>query len=69
MEWALFYIDRGLQALESSLMRTAGKYSFGNEITLADCCLVSQVYIRFKIDMTKIPTVSKVNDELIDDEK
>lgn len=30
-------------ALEKVLAKCAGKYSFGDEITMADCCLVPQV--------------------------
>ena len=31
-------------ALEQLLAGCAGKYSVGDQVTLADCCLVPQVY-------------------------
>jgi maleylacetoacetate isomerase len=43
-EWGRHWIDRGFQGLEAILSATAGKYCVGNEITMADLCLVPQVY-------------------------
>ncbi|XP_045132524.1 maleylacetoacetate isomerase-like isoform X3 [Portunus trituberculatus] len=44
MEWGHFYINKGFCALEQLLAGCAGKYSVGDQVTLADCCLVPQVY-------------------------
>lgn len=63
LEWGHKFIDEGLAALEKMLKTTAGKYSVGDEVTMADLCLVPQVYNagRFKVDMSKFPTISRIN--------
>lgn len=43
-EWAQHWITRGFRAVEKLLSACAGKYCVGDEITLADCCLVPQVF-------------------------
>ena len=67
MAWGKKWIAQGLAALEKYLEKTAGVYSFGDNITLADLCLVPQVYNanRFGVDMSQFPIISRVNDELI----
>lgn len=42
-EWAQHFITRGFQALEQLLQDTAGRYCVGDEVTMADLCLVPQV--------------------------
>ncbi|KAG7170260.1 probable maleylacetoacetate isomerase 2 isoform X2 [Homarus americanus] len=66
MEWGHFYINKGFVALEQLLAGCAGKYSVGDEVTLADCCLVPQVYNanRFKVEMAQFPTIVRVHDAL-----
>lgn len=66
MEWAHFHINKGFIALEQTLVKSAGKYSVGDQVTLADCCLVPQVYNanRFKVDMSSFPTISRIHDAL-----
>lgn len=44
MEWGCWAITEGFIALEKALSQTAGKYCFGDSVTLADLCLVPQVY-------------------------
>lgn len=44
--WYRHWIDETFTALEQLLMTTAGVYCVGNEVTLADCMLVPQVYNR-----------------------
>lgn len=43
-EWAQHWITRGFKAVEKLLSASAGKYCVGDEITLADCCLIPQVF-------------------------
>ncbi|VDH96631.1 Hypothetical predicted protein [Mytilus galloprovincialis] len=42
-EWGQFWINKGFVALEQLLNKTAGKYCLGDEVTMADLCLVPQV--------------------------
>ncbi|XP_048736686.1 maleylacetoacetate isomerase-like isoform X2 [Ostrea edulis] len=65
-EWAKSCIVKGFTALESLLSKCAGKYCVGDTITMADICLVPQVFNanRFKVDMSKYPLISKINEEL-----
>ncbi|KAI0210000.1 Maleylacetoacetate isomerase [Lamellibrachia satsuma] len=66
-EWGHFWIDRGFQAVEAVLASTSGKYCVGNEVSIADLCLVPQVYNakRFKVDMSQFPTINRIHDDLI----
>ncbi|XP_033123232.1 maleylacetoacetate isomerase-like isoform X1 [Anneissia japonica] len=66
MEWGNYHIDLGFQALEKLLTRTAGKYCVGDTVTMADLCLVPQVYNanRFKVDMSKYPIISRIDTSL-----
>jgi len=66
-EWAKDVNKEGLERVEKAMSKTAGKYSFGDHVTLADICLVPQVYnaIRFGIDVEKVfPTIHRVYQEL-----
>eukprot|EP00088_Acartia_fossae_P000350 TRINITY_DN10139_c0_g1_i2.p1 TRINITY_DN10139_c0_g1~~TRINITY_DN10139_c0_g1_i2.p1 ORF type:complete len:216 (-),score=51.24 TRINITY_DN10139_c0_g1_i2:186-833(-) len=66
MAWSKFWIDKGFQALEKELEKTAGSRCVGDEVSLADCCLVPQVYNanRFSVDMSKYPVISRINANL-----
>jgi maleylacetoacetate isomerase len=66
--WARTHIEHGLKAIERALATTAGTFSYGDQVTLADICLVPQVYAakRFKIDMSQYPIISRVNDVLVE---
>lgn len=65
-EWIKFYLTKGFKAIEAILKETSGKYCVGDLITIADLCLVPQVYSanRFNIDMNDFPNVLRVNQEL-----
>lgn len=60
--WGQKWIKQGLQTVEKRLQTKAGKFSFGYDVTLADVCLVPQVYNakRFGVDMQSYPLISKV---------
>ncbi|XP_072842585.2 maleylacetoacetate isomerase isoform X2 [Pogona vitticeps] len=68
LDWAQHCISRGFKALEQILQDTAGRYCVGNEVTMADLCLVPQVYNaeRFKVDLTPYPTISRINKALLE---
>lgn len=65
-EWAQHWINRGFRAVEKLLSASAGKYSVGDEITLADCCLIPQVFNarRFQVDLRPFPTILRIEREL-----
>jgi len=66
-EWAKHWIIKGFEALEKMLQKNAGKYCFGDNVSIADCCLVPQVYNanRFQVDLSNFPTIQRINDSLI----
>ncbi len=43
-DWYQFWMSRGFTAIESMLKIYSGKYSFGDQITAADCFLAPQMY-------------------------
>lgn len=60
--WSRMWIERGLKSCERILESTATRFCFGSELTLADLCLVPQVYNakRFDVDLGSFPHVHKV---------
>jgi maleylacetoacetate isomerase len=67
ISWGAHWIDAGFEALEAVLEKTAGVYCIGDSLTMADCCLVPQVYNarRFKLDMSKFPVISRIEAALV----
>jgi len=67
-EYAKTVITQGLQRFEKAVEEFAGKYCFGDQVTLVDLCLVPQIYnaIRFEVDMNQFPIVSRVYQNLTD---
>ncbi|XP_044087181.1 maleylacetoacetate isomerase isoform X2 [Neovison vison] len=67
LAWAQKVIHTGFNALEQILRNTAGKYCVGDEVSMADLCLVPQVANaeRFKVDLTPYPTISRINKTLL----
>ncbi len=63
-QWAAHWIERGFEGIEQRLQTQAGKYCFDFDVTLADICLVPQVYNakRFGVDMSQYPLISKIAD-------
>ena len=64
--WARHWIDGGFAAVEAMLRddpRT-GDHCFGDRPTLADVCLVPQVFNsrRFDVDMARYPTLARINE-------
>jgi maleylacetoacetate isomerase len=43
-EWARHWISVGLMAVEQLLTQTSGAFCVGDEVSLADVCLVPQIY-------------------------
>lgn len=61
-EWARHWIHRGLSAYETLVKSTAGKFSFGDTLTIADLALIPQCYNakRFEVVLDAFPTVAKI---------
>jgi maleylacetoacetate isomerase len=62
MQWIQHWLATGFNALEKRLQQTAGLYCFGDTVTVADLCLVPQVYnaLRFQLDMTAYPLITAI---------
>ncbi|NXK54909.1 MAAI isomerase, partial [Chauna torquata] len=67
-EWAQQRIASGFQALEQILQHTAGCYCVGDEVSMADLCLVPQVANaeRFSVDLGPYPTITRINKALLE---
>ncbi|KAI9149879.1 homogentisate 1,2-dioxygenase [Paramyrothecium foliicola] len=64
-EWAKSLMTEGLVAYEELATKTAGRFSVGDEFTLADVCLVPAVWgaMRFGVDLDALPTVKRIFEE------
>lgn len=62
LDWIKHWLNLGFTALEHRLSQCAGQFCYGDEVSLADLCLVPQVYnaLRFSLDMSLYPTISAV---------
>ena len=60
-KWYPHWIAEGFRALEEEARRSSGdgRHMFGNRVTLADVCIVPQMYnaVRFKCDLAPYPTL------------
>ncbi|XP_065833531.1 maleylacetoacetate isomerase-like [Oscarella lobularis] len=66
MEWGRHWIDAGFQSLEALLKETSGAYCVGDQITMADICLIPQIANakRFKVDLSKFPVICRIDETL-----
>lgn len=62
LQWYRHWVSEGLSALESVVKESAGEYCVGDEPTIADCCLVPQLYNagRFGIPADDWPTLQRI---------
>jgi maleylpyruvate isomerase len=64
--WYRHWVEAGFATLESRLAGDSrtGKLCFGDAPTLADACLIPQVFNaqRFKVDTAKFPTIQRIYD-------
>jgi len=62
LAWSHHWMTVGFSAVEQQLKASSGQFCFGDKITMADICLVPQVYNanRFKLDMTEFPNIRRV---------
>jgi maleylacetoacetate isomerase len=68
--WIQHWIHEGFSAFERHLESSAatGRYCFGDTPTLADICLVPQVYNarRFECDLSAFPTIQAIDENCMD---
>ena len=62
--WYKHWVRLGLQSYEAHLAERPGRYSHGDTPTLADCCLVPQIFNaqRFDCDLNGLPRTMAVFD-------
>ena len=63
MRWYQHWITVGFTALEAQLSQYSGHYCFGDTSSLADICLVPQVYNakRFNVPLDAFPNIVRIN--------
>lgn len=65
-EWYRHWVREGLRVIEAHLANdpATGSFCHGDTPTLADCCLVPQVFNaqRFKVDLSPYPTIVRINE-------
>jgi maleylpyruvate isomerase len=65
LAWQQHWLRTGMTALEALLANDprTGRYSHGDTPTLADCCLVPQVFSaqRFGVDLAPYPTIARIH--------
>lgn len=57
--WAGHWLQSGLAALEEALTTSAGQFAVGDDLTVADICLVPQLYMarRLGLSLEPYPTI------------
>lgn len=60
--WAQHWIRHGMQAYEKMVDETAGRFSVGDTVSLADLCLVPQCYnaLRYEVALEEFPTIHRI---------
>ncbi len=63
-DWSIHWIDYGFRTLENFLVNHAGKFSFGDEVTAADCFVMAQLYAaeRFNLSLEPYPTLKRIHE-------
>ncbi|MFT3697108.1 MAG: maleylacetoacetate isomerase [Kofleriaceae bacterium] len=66
--WAQRYITAGLTAFAAEADKSAGKFCVGDHITLADICLVPQMFSsrRFGVDVAKFPRLLEIEQRCLE---
>ena len=66
--WYRHWVSEGLAAYETQLQDgKSGTYSHGDAVSIADVCLVPQIYNanRFKVDLAPFPQTMAIHDRLL----
>jgi maleylacetoacetate isomerase len=72
-QWARHWISLGFTAIEHTLARSGAQnsgYCFGQTATLADCCLIPQVFNarRVELSLDEFPTIQRVHEHCMQQE-
>jgi maleylacetoacetate isomerase len=64
LAWVHQWITDGFDTLEPMIAEHGRGFAFGDTPTIADCCLIPQVYSasRFELDLTPWPAIRAVNE-------
>ncbi len=62
LEWTQGWIRDGFDTIEPMVARYGKGFAFGDTPTIADCCLIPQVYSanRYEVDLTPYPTIRAI---------
>jgi glutathione S-transferase len=62
----MYNFEKGLKSVEILIEKCGGNFCVGDTLTMADCCLVPQVYNanRFKVDMNQFPNINRIMKKL-----
>ena len=66
--WIARWISEGFEALETMVAELGGTFCFGDRPTMADCCLIPQVYNarRFGIDLGAYPRLVAIESRCLE---
>lgn len=61
-KWNAHWIEEGLVALETAVHKTAGEFTVGNTVSIADCCVIPQLYTarRNGVDLLAYRTLARI---------
>ncbi|RKE39025.1 maleylpyruvate isomerase [Paraburkholderia sp. BL23I1N1] len=64
LSWIRHWLETGLTALERELATERGGFCYGDTPTMADCCLVPQLYNarRFGVDVARFPVLQAIDE-------
>jgi maleylacetoacetate isomerase len=68
LEWCQHWIRRGLESFEALLKVTHGRYCHKDQVGVADCFLIPQVYNaqRYGIDLSQFPLITQINENCME---
>ncbi|MFQ3245732.1 MAG: maleylacetoacetate isomerase [Arenicella sp.] len=63
LQWYQHWVATGFDGLETRLKKSAGEFCFADTLSIADVCLIPQVYNahRFNCPMDDYPTINRLN--------
>jgi maleylpyruvate isomerase len=61
--WTRHWVGRGLAGLEAAALESAGRFAVGDAVSIADACIVPQLYFarRFQVDLAPFPTLVRID--------